>query len=94
MAAPAVSEPASIGPLSFSSAAASAAVGGIGDMPRAAPKTPQAVLAPVRVVGELISRGPSAVLVDAGRRASRDNPPADRFAPLYPVNMGEVQVTS
>ena len=64
---------------------------GLGDLPRAAPKTPQAVLAPVRVVGELISRGPSAVLVDAGRRSNRENPPADRFAQLFPVNMNDVE---
>ena len=37
----------------------------------AAPKTPQARLAPIRVVGELISRGPAAMLVDQGPRRPR-----------------------
>jgi hypothetical protein len=37
----------------------------------AAPKTPQARLAPIRVVGELISRGPAAMLVDQGPRRQR-----------------------
>ena len=51
--------------------------------------TPQAHPAPRRVVGELISRGPAAVLVDRGARRPRSNDNITAFGSLYPVNVND-----
>jgi hypothetical protein len=48
-------------------------------------KTPQARIAPIRVVGELISRGPAAVLVDRGLRRPREVDPNQNFAVLTTI---------
>ena len=50
-------------------------------------KTPRARLAPVRVVGELISRGPAAVLVDRGARRNRQADANGGFAVLHPISV-------
>jgi len=62
--------------------------GGPGQRQITVPPTPQAVLAPVRVVGELMSRGPAAVLMDRGANATQQvlSTPSRHFAPLYSVN--------
>jgi len=53
---------------------------------RPAPQTPQANLAPVRVVGEAISRGPAALLVDRGMSATcQPFVTPHRFAQLHQV---------
>ncbi len=52
------------------------------------PRTPQARLAPVRVVAELISRGPAAVLIDQGlRRPRTERENLEHFGCLHPVNV-------
>lgn len=53
---------------------------------RAGPSTPHANIAPVRVVGELLSRGPAALLVDRGSAApSQEFVTPQRFAQLHQV---------
>ena len=53
-------------------------------------QTPHAKKAPVRVVGEIISRGPAAVLVDRGGRVAVSQSTPESFAPLRHVSNQDV----
>ena len=61
--------------------------------PRPVPPTPHASLAPVRVVGELLSRGPAALLMDRGSSAPNQQfVTPQRFAHLHRVVAGGVEL--